>query len=200
MQGDIQVSSTVGQGCTFSFTAQFGHDQSIKKHHRSYADAFKGMKALVVDENSSSCTVMSSYLESFEFDVSQASSGEDAILLLEKTPRDQPYRLVLIDRKLPKMDGIAVVRHIRNNPEIIWPPRIIMVTVYGREDLMGQLGNADLDSLLAKPVQSSVLHNAITDIFGFNDLDDMGYSSPIEDARQAGNSLLPLKGVKILFV
>lgn len=201
MGGDIQVDSTFGQGSTFSFSAQFGHYQTNKPLGlKLYADTFKGMKALVVDDNETSRTVLRSYLESFNFEVSQAGSGEQAIRLLEEASQDQPYRLMLIDWKLPKMDGIAAVRQVRDNPKIIRPPYIIMVTAYSRGEVMQLVSNAALDGFLMKPVHPSVLYDAIANTFGYNDSDDSGYSVPTADTWRIDNASMSFKGAKLLLV
>ena len=66
-------------------------------------------------------------------------SGEEAIAeLLTNNSNDKgtsPYELVLMDWKMPGMNGIETTNKIKNNPDIPHLPTIIMVTAYGREEI-----------------------------------------------------------------
>ncbi|WP_084254069.1 response regulator [Methylobacter marinus] len=199
MGGDIHVTSEVGKGSTFTFTAVFEQYQGIdEKYIASFGD-FHGMKALVVDDNATSRNVLRSHLESFSFQVAQANTGEQAIQMLENASVESPFRLVLMDWKLPKLDGITVARRIKNNPRITHVPRIIMITAYSREDVIQQSNDANLDGFLIKPVHPSVLLNAITDVFGQNRFDDYpALQNPCSTMRH--EKLYETKGAKLLLV
>lgn len=199
MGGSIKVTSEVGKGSTFSFTAVFQQYQGIDQKRISPLEAFQGMKALVVDDNATSRNVLKSYLESFSFQVSQVNTGEQAIQVLENAPVEDPYRLVLMDWKLPKMDGISAARRIKNNPKIPHIPRIVMITAYSREDIIQQSNDVNLDGFLIKPVHPSVLLNAIIDVFDQNGFDG-NVSSQSPCAVMDNEKLHKTKGIKLLLV
>lgn len=199
MGGSISVTSEVGKGSIFSFTAAFEQYQGVDQGCIASLEDFQGMKALVVDDNATSRNVLRSYLESFSFQVAQANTGEQAIQMLENAPVEDPYRLVIMDWKLPKMDGISAARHIKNDPKIIHTPYVIMITAYSREDIIQQSNDANLDGFLIKPVHPSVLLNAVIDVFVQNRFDENPVLHVL-DAAMDDRRLYITKGKKLLLV
>ena len=98
----------------------------------------RGLKTLVVDDNSTSREILQGMLESFSFEVSLAASGEEGLAEFEKSIAGQGYDLVVMDWKMPGIDGIETARRIKNLPGLSRMPRIILVTAYGREEIMRQ--------------------------------------------------------------
>jgi CheY-like chemotaxis protein len=108
-------------------------------------------------------------LESFSFEVSLAASGEEGLRELEAASGKRPYDLVLMDWKMPGMNGIEASRLIRNHPDLTKIPTIIMVTAYAREEIMRQADRLDLEGFLIKPVSPSILFNTIMQAFSRED-------------------------------
>lgn len=79
---------------------------------------------------------------------------------------DKPFDVVLLDWRLPGMNGDEVIRHIHASSAVQLQPKIIMVTAYGREDVMRLANQAGVDSFLIKPVSPSTLLNTILSILG----------------------------------
>jgi two-component system sensor histidine kinase/response regulator len=199
MNGVINVNSEIGKGSTFIFTAIFGQPQEADQKRAAPRDAFRGVKALVVDGNKASRGVLCLYLETFFFQVTQVSTGEQAIQLLENTSIEDPYRLVLMDWNLPKMDGISAARHIKSNLNITRIPYIIMITLQNRKDIVQRSIDLNLDGFLIKPVHPSTLFNAVVDAFGQNCFEEY----PISQTRCAeARNEIPheVKGAKLLLV
>ncbi|MGZ8157882.1 MAG: response regulator [Methylobacter sp.] len=195
MNGAIRVDSEIGKGSTFTFTAGFGQPQGVAQKRMASRDAFRGVKALVVDGNDASRDALCLYLETFFFQVTQAATGEQAIQVLENASIDAPYQLVLMEWNLPKMDGISAARHIKNNLNIACIPRIIMVTVHSREDISQRSAELNLDGFLTKPVHPSALFNAVVEALGQN--------RPILQARRSAaenQRLYEIKGARLLLV
>ncbi|TAK59625.1 response regulator [Methylobacter sp.] len=172
MNGVIHVSSKVGKGSTFTFSANFGKLQETYRKRAAPRDAFRDVKALVVDGNKASRDILCLYLETFFFQVTSVSTGEQAIQLLENASTENPYQLVLMDWNLPKMDGITVARRIKNNLKIAHVPYIIMITVHNREDIAQRITDLNLNGYLIKPVHPSALFNAIVGAFNQNHVDE----------------------------
>ena len=87
---------------------------------------------------------------------STVGSGRDAIAELVRAasdPDDEPYDLVLMDWKMPEMDGIETSRIIQRSSDLTTVPVIIMVTAYGREDVMRKADEANLDGIPAQACQ-----------------------------------------------
>ena len=111
------------------------------------------MKVLVVDDNATSRNILQDILESFSFEVTLAASGEEGLEEIQKADTDQPYELVLMDWKMPGMDGIEAVRaYQKPQTQLSKIPAIILVTAYGREEIMQQADQIGLDGFLIKPV------------------------------------------------
>ncbi|MGZ5576300.1 MAG: response regulator [Methylobacter sp.] len=197
MGGDIKVKSEIGKGSTFTFTAIFGQPYEINQKPAAPRDAFRGVKALVVDGNEESRNVLSLHLETLFFQVMPASTGEQAIQILESASDDDPYRLILMDWNLPKMDGISVARHIKNNLKIVCIPHIIIVTSHSREDIVQRAKDLDLDGFLIKPVHSSALFSAVVE--AFNSLNEYS-SSQMRHITAENEKLYQIKGAKLLLV
>ena len=170
MGGEIWVESEPGKGSTFVFTARFGVLVKGEKRILEPSKSLKGMRVLVVDDNAASREILKGALESFTFQVTTVTSGEVAIAeLLTNNSNDKgagPYELVLMDWKMPGMNGIETTNEIKNNPDISKTPNIIMLTAYGREEIKKEADKAGINNFLVKPVTNSLLCEAIMEVFG----------------------------------
>jgi len=166
MGGEIWVESEQGRGSTFSFTANFGLGKDRAKKRFTPSQDLRGMKVLVVDDNATSRGIFQEMLESFSFEVTLAASAQEGLTELEKTSESQPFELVIMDWKMPGMDGIEASKHIKNHKSLSKIPVIVMVTAYGRDEVMHQAEALGLEGFLLKPVSPSMLFDAIMQAFG----------------------------------
>jgi len=166
MGGEIWVESEPGCGSTFSFTANFGLGKEEAKKHFEPSKDLRGMKVLVVDDSATSREILKDMLESFTFEVGVAASGPEGIAELEAAGKDDPFELVIMDWKMPDMDGIEASRRVKNHTGLSKIPAIIMVTAYGREEVMQQAEKVGLEGFLLKPVSPSMMFDAIMQAFG----------------------------------
>jgi len=163
MDGEIQAKSTPGQGSEFSFTARFGKQHQKCQPARPMAD-FSGQRVLVVDDNPAARDILSDMLQGFGFQTVCAASGSDALLKLETAQKNgNPFDLTLMDWQMPGMDGIETIRRIRATADLTHIPTLIMVTAYGREEVLSRVQKNELDGLVLKPVNSAIMLNTITD-------------------------------------
>jgi signal transduction histidine kinase/DNA-binding response OmpR family regulator len=197
MGGEIWVESEPGQGSTFSFTANFGlGKEKAKKRFRPSQD-LRGMKVLVVDDNATSRDIFQEMLESFSFGVSVAASGAGGITELENAQEDKPFELVVMDWKMPGMDGIEASRRIKNHTGLKKIPAIVMVTAYGREEVMQQAEEVGLEGFLLKPVNPSMLFDTIMQAFGEAVPETSKVAQRIE---QEAKALANIQGARVLLV
>jgi CheY-like chemotaxis protein len=197
MGGEIWVESEQGRGSTFNFTANFGLGKAKAKKQYMPAAELRGMKVLVVDDNATSRDILQEILESFSFEVSLAASGEEGITELETANKDKPFELVIMDWKMPGMDGIEASKRIKNHESLNKIPVIILVTAYGREEIMQQADEMGLEGFLLKPVNPSMLFNTIIQAFG----EEVPETSRIAQRReQETKAFEDIRGANVLLV
>ncbi len=169
MGGALSVKSEAGKGSTFSFTVQFGIKDQKRSRFRLPTDDMAGMRVLVADDNLVALKVLKNYLESFTFTVTAVESGEAAIQELQRAEisEQNPYKLVLMDWKMPGMSGIETTRRIKGDIKIAQKPCIIMITAYGRELALEATNDMGFDGFLVKPVTQSDLFDVITGALGY---------------------------------
>lgn len=196
MGGSIDVQSKPGKGSTFTFTAVFEHPVAHEIHYRKIPDDLGKMSVLLVDDNVAAREILHEMLSSFSFEVVAVSSGMECISELEKREQaDRPFSLVIVDWKMPVIDGIETVRLIKNNNRLNSIPRIILMTAYGREKTAQQSGQDGLDAFLYKPVKSSVLFDTIMEVFGRNQQGGLPAPGSFVEVDTSG-----IRGSKILLV
>ncbi|MGB5751035.1 MAG: response regulator, partial [Desulfobacterales bacterium] len=197
MGGEIWVESQPGRGSTFSFTANLGLGKERAKKRFKPASELRGMQVLVVDDNATSRSILQGMLESFSFEVSLASSGEEGIAELEAASKDKPFELVIMDWKMPEMDGIEASRRIKGHKGLSKIPPIILVTAYGREEVMQQADEVGLEGFLLKPVSPSMLFDATMQAFG----EAVPEISRItQRKKQEAEALKHIQGARLLLV
>lgn len=170
MGGRIWGKSELGRGSTFYVALSL--EQGTEEHQHvlvSPAD-LRGGKALVVDDNETACHILAEMLSSFDFQVTVSASGIEALEELERGALQRPYKLVIVDWKMPEMDGFELAERIRTHSllgEKNVSPKIIMVTMYGKEEVIREQKRKEtgIDAYLLKPVSSSELFNSIMEVF-----------------------------------
>ena len=167
MGGDIQVESTPGEGSTFTVHLNFAYQEGESREiPKSFSSAFHDIRTLLVDDSKTSRKALSLMLKSFSLDVDVADSGQAALEALENAARlNKPYNLIIMDWKMPEMDGIELAKRIKQHPALPRKPIIIMVSGYGREEVIQRAEKAGADGFLIKPVTPSVLFETINEAF-----------------------------------
>lgn len=158
---------------------------------RALPQELRDLRVLVVDDHPTARTIFARYLESFGFSTGEAASGAEALDELETA--ELPYQLVLIDWHMPGMDGIEASRRIRESNRIVPRPEIIMVSAYGRAELVEQAEAQGVKGFLVKPVSASSLFDAILEAMG-HEREQVSQRVAAVPARQQ------LRGARVLLV
>ena len=199
MHGRIWVESQLGQGSTFHFTVTLGLQSEPLPRRMFTADELLGVRVLVVDDNASAREILATMASSYGVEVDVADSGRAALrALVEAEEKHLPYDLVLMDWRMPEMDGVETVRQMRA-ADLQHTPSVIMVTAFGREEVREQAARqgVDLPVVLTKPVTPSTLLEALGSVLGKVTQSETRASERIERNASDQDSL---KGARILLV
>jgi len=166
MGSRISVASTPGKGSRFSLNLALGVTDPQSAGRRDDHPVFHG-RILVVDDNSAARLLLRELAERLGFDVDEAANGEDALTAVAAaSARATPYRIVILDWRMPEMDGLDCIRRLTG--EIPHPPCVLMVTAFSREELLDLLKAQSLEvtAILTKPVNPSTFLNACEEALG----------------------------------
>ena len=192
MGGEIQVDSTPGRGSTFRFAVRFGIGHGRVTQRRATPD-LRGRRLLVADDNENAREVCGAILRSMSFVVDVVDSGHAAIEATRRAAAEgQPYEVMFIDWQMPGMDGLEASRRIVSLG-LDKPPVMIMVTAYGRDDLLDQAKAAGIADILPKPITASSLFDSVMNALGAG---SGGNALKLDTAADA--DLLPLAGARVL--
>jgi len=197
MGGKIWVESEAGKGSTFFVTVRF--DIAGKERFRSFKNAFAmwNMKVLVVDDILDSQEVMKSMLTCMSFDVTTCGSGEEAVELIKEAATVKGYDLVIMDWKMPGIDGIEASRRIKQLFASSEAPVIIMLTAYNSPQMRAEAKQLGVAFVLDKPVTPSLMLNTIMHVFGKEGFKQISTSL---DEKIEPESLEQLFGARVLLV
>jgi len=199
MGGEIWVESATGKGSTFIFTATFGFG-SVDKKKSVTADLLpKDIKILVVDDNSFAREIVTDMLESMNFTVICADSGQQGLNKITEADKDQPFDLVLMDWQMPVMDGIETARRILRDDVISKKPKIIMTTAYNMAEFVDEASQLGIKRCLDKPLTQSQLFNAILDVFSNNE-ERVQLLHPSDSEQLSAEQIWCLQGTRVLLV
>jgi CheY-like chemotaxis protein len=161
MNGRIWLESEVGKGSKFSFTAQFG---AAPQAMSSTADAelnLAGCRILVVDDHQINRLIVREMISSRGAEVGEAVSGEEALAAIRRAgDAGRPYKIILLDMRMPGIDGLETARQIRSAGYAVDQ----IVPMLSSDDLKSQLirlGELGLNVYVVKPVTHKELFDAI---------------------------------------
>lgn len=167
MDGNIFIDTQPGKGSIVSFTARFEHSHIGSNSIQTQPRQFSGLRTLIVDDNDIARTVMSHTSQSLHLRTDKASCAQEALSKIEAAERDEkdPYKLVLMDWRMPEINGIEAIQMIKNDQNIKQQPAIIMVSAYRKNDVIADDQQQLVSAFINKPISQSRLFNALSEIF-----------------------------------
>jgi PAS domain S-box-containing protein len=194
MGGQIWVESEAGKGSTFSFTVWLGANDDAGRKRRVLPASLNGMRVLLVDDNPTAREILSDILAHLPARVEAVASGPDALAALRQARGDDPFRLVLMDWKMPGMTGGEAARQIKRDPALPHPPKVVIVAAFDQEAVRQDSAAAGADELLLKPVTPSALIDVVIRLFAPED------AAARDASWQTPSASHSLRGVQIFLV
>ncbi|MDP2400974.1 MAG: ATP-binding protein, partial [Actinomycetota bacterium] len=171
MGGCIWLESEVGQGSTFFTEILLRRaDNSLQPQYQS--GRLKEMRVLVVDDNATNRRLAVELLQRWGMKPSAVSDGLQAIAELERARQaGGGYQLLLLDVRMPGMNGFDVAERLRAQPDLV-DANIMMITSDGQRGDAARCRELGVSAYLLKPYSQSDLFDAIMNTFGWSDKDD----------------------------
>ena len=152
MNGTISVESEKGVGTEFTVVITLN-----TSNHQDLATFFinpKDMRILVVDDEEVAAEHARIVLDEVGIKADTCYDGKTALNMLEvQHAKQMPYNLVLLDWKMPEMDGLAVAEEIRKRYDR--ETTVIILTSFSWDEIMDEAIHCGVDSFLAKPLFAS---------------------------------------------
>jgi two-component system sensor histidine kinase/response regulator len=165
MGGRIWLTSELGKGSSFHFTARFGRVlESVGQTPAPEPESLRGQRVLVVDDNATNRFILEEVLNSWGMKPTTVEGGHSALALLERSTADgKPFPLIILDSQMPEMDGFTLTSRIRETIES-QDNKIIMLTSSGQGSDVARARELGIAAYLTKPVKQSDLFNAIQSV------------------------------------
>lgn len=161
MGGEIGVNSAPGKGSEFWVRLPV---QVSKDSEGAAEPPASALQVLMVGDNAMALEFLSGTVRSLGWAGKAAVSGVEGIERLHAAQSaGHPFDVAVVDWRMRGMDGLALVRRVRNDDALPQLPVVLMVTAYERDDLLAQPGADLLDAVLVKPVTGSALHDAVVE-------------------------------------
>jgi len=200
--GEIGVDSEPSRGSRFHFTLPFGvqPDQQPGAQPMPQTSELRGARLLIVDDHPAARELLCTLVASLGLQAEMAADGEAALVAVANADAaDRPFKLVLLDWRMPRMDGVECLARLTSIAGRHAPPTVLMVTAFSRDQAERQLQARGLQvaALLPKPVTPSALLDACVTALGLQAPSPRRSEQKLErlQARQAS-----LAGARILLV
>ncbi|MCC4597364.1 CHASE domain-containing protein [Xanthomonas campestris pv. phormiicola] len=156
MGGQLEVQSTPGRGSDFYFAISF----AVLPAPAAEVEPPEARRVLIADDHDLVRSNLSSIASGFGWQVEAVANGTDAIAAAG--PDRDGFDVILLDWRMPDLDGLHVAQRIRAQSAPDRQPIIVMVTAYERRLLEEQhYAPSDVDAVMTKPVTASALYRTI---------------------------------------
>ena len=191
MGGEIGVCSEAGRGSAFFFTARFGEPSAA--YEAIVPTGIAGARILVADDSEAARAVLVEQLRRLPVRIDEVPDGARAVEAVVRADEvGDPYGLVLMDWRMPGLDGLVATRMIKRTLGLQRPPAVLVVSAHGQGELPTRAHAEGADGALQKPFTRSALVDALVGVFRAVP------SVPQRPSAAAGTDVLA--GVRLLLV
>ena len=181
MGGTIDCQSEQGKGTTFTVVL----DIPVAEQQRADM-TLQNMDVLIVDDDEVLLETAVDTMKSLGLNPEQATSGLEGLgMIKHREQTGKNYDIVIIDLKMPDIDGIETIRRIRAEVKSNVP--ILLISAYSWSDVEDQAKEAGVNGFLSKPLFRSTLYDKISEILGTEKV-----------SSEAENDYSDLEGLNIL--
>ena len=158
--GTIECRSEQGRGTTFTVVLDIPEAERQREDMR-----LESIDVLVVDDDETMLQTAAGTLESLGASAQQAKSGLEALGMIEsRHSSGQDFDVVIVDWKMPEIDGIETIRRIRSEIDADIP--ILLISAYDWSDIEDKAKAAGVNGFVSKPLFRSTLYDKISDLIG----------------------------------
>ena len=167
MGGRLDVDSELGQGSTFTLTANFARAQGEAAERRTLSpERLEGVRVLIVDDNETNRRIVAEQCTNWRMSADAVADAAEALRMLRSAfDRGEPYDVVLTDAGMPDVDGFSLSRQISEDP-VLGSTILMMLSSFDRDADAGLCGDLGIAAYLVKPIKQSELFDAIARVMG----------------------------------
>lgn len=155
MEGEVNIESAPGKGTAFYVTLDL-EKATVKESDM----LLPNWNMLVVDDDQQLCQSAVKALSEIGVNAEWTMDGGSAVRMVsERYEQHDPYHVVLLDWKLPDMDGITTARRIRETVKNDMP--ILLISAYDWSDIEEEAKEAGVVSFISKPLFKSTLYHGL---------------------------------------
>ena len=164
MNGTIEVESEKDKGSTFTVTVTLiDSDRKSSEEEDSVMHPHE-LCVLVIDDDPIACEHAQLVLGQVGVNCETASSGSEGLQMAKvRHARREPYNLILVDWRMPDMDGVETTRQIRSAVGTETP--VIILTSYNWDEIADEAREAGVDTFVSKPLFAGTVLDEFRDVF-----------------------------------
>lgn len=196
MGGSIRVESAPGQGSTFIARMQMAREDENAALEPAVPAHIRALRVLAADDNAASRQVLQDIFAGWEISLDLVASGDEALSAIRSADEaGHAYDLVLLDWKMPGMNGLQTVEAMQIMEHTAPLPRTLIVTAYGADSLLPGGTPAHVAAVLTKPIAPRALLETIIEVAS-HDTGHVGEAT----AEAAPTVAAQFQGARVLLV